>query len=247
MTTIYENSGVFGDENQFTNSSNRLNKIIDALKNLPASPKRVLDIGCGTGFLTNEIKKMYPSAKVIGADVSKTALTIARNQYPQTNFIEVDAEKYLPFETESFDLIFSGEHIEHLKDVDMYLEELHRTAAPNATLILTTPNLTSWLNRILMLFGRQPLWLEPSLRKLLPIVNVCGLTFPQNLAEAPSGHLRLYTLNMLKKMLALYGFETSKAMGCTLLTKPILKQIDQVLSSFPSLGIGIIIVAQKPS
>ena len=245
MDSIYEIPGVYGDENQFINPSNRLNKILKEIKSLQKPPANVLDVGCGTGFLASEIKKIYPAASVTGVDISKSAVAIATTQHPGINFIEADAEQHLPFPDGSFDFIFSGEHIEHLRDVDTYLEELCRIAAPHATLIITTPNLASWLNRILVLFGRQPLWLEPSIRKILPIASFLGHTFPEQLDDVPSGHLRLYTADMLKKMLSLYGFATDKMMGCALLTKPVLKQVDQILSSVPSLGIGLIIVAKK--
>lgn len=56
----------------------------------------ILDIGCGTGAVTKKIsKKLSKKGKLIGIDISRGALSIAKSEikYSNVDFIEMDAEK----------------------------------------------------------------------------------------------------------------------------------------------------------
>src|SRR5262245_31351000 len=55
----------------------------------PKPGERVLDLGCGTGHLTNQIA--LAGAEVLGVDKSASMIAKARRDYPQLNFEEVDA------------------------------------------------------------------------------------------------------------------------------------------------------------
>ena len=242
---IYHQRGVYGDKEKIDSASNRLDGMLLMVNSLPRKPKRILDVGCGTGYFAHLMKQKYTESTVIGIDISKMALKLGRNQYPEVTFIRADAEKKLPFPSNYFDLVISGEHIEHLVDVDSYLEEINRVTKKNGHLLLTTPNLASWINRIFLMFGLQPWYLEGSYRKTLPIFSFMSFRFPENSASPAVGHLRLYTLNMLKKILFVYGFTCRKVIGSNFMVRPVLKQIDYVFSKFPSLAFGITLLCQK--
>lgn len=70
--------------------------------------------------------------------------------------LQVDANKRLPFDDRSFDLIWCSEVIEHLEDPAFAMSELRRVAKPGALLVLTTPNSYAWLFRFIALFGLTP-------------------------------------------------------------------------------------------
>ena len=242
---IYECVGVYGDEEMFLSRSQRLDNMLFIARNLGYTPNRILDIGCGTGYFLERIREIYPKAEYYGIDVSQSAIRIASEKYPDTKFLIADAEKALNFPEGFFDVIISGENIEHVKDVDTYLTNINQVIKDDAILILTTPNLASWFNRILLLFGRQPFYLDPSLRKTLPIFSYFGRTFPENLNNMPAGHLRLYTLDMLKKLLNLYGFETKQVLGAPFLRKPLIGRFDELMSKFPSLACSLALKVTK--
>jgi ubiquinone/menaquinone biosynthesis C-methylase UbiE len=245
LKNIYEMDGVYGDADKFASNTNRLALMLTFITNLEKKPQEILDIGCGTGHLANEIKKIYPSANITGIDISKKAITIGKKKYKQITLLQGDAEKNLPFASVHFDLVISGEHIEHLQDPDTYLSEINRVMKKDGILLLTTPNLGYWASRILLLFGRQPYYLEPSLRKTLPIVSFGKKTFPENLETLPSGHLRLYTFDMLKKLLNAYDFTTVGAKGSYMLKNFPFKQLDHLFANFPSLSFGLILKVKK--
>ncbi|HSW88401.1 MAG TPA: class I SAM-dependent methyltransferase [Candidatus Saccharimonadales bacterium] len=242
---IYEMDGVYGDADKFAPNANRLQHMLAFITKLEKTPREILDIGCGTGHLANEIKKIYPNANITGIDISKKAIAIGKKAYKQITLLQGDAEKNLPFASACFDLVISGEHIEHLQDPDTYLSEINRILKKDGILLLTTPNLGYWVSRILLLFGRQPYYLEPSLRKTLPIVSFGKKSFPENLDILPSGHLRLYTFDMLKKLLNAYGFTTLDAKGSYMLKNFPFKQLDHFFANFPSLSFGLILKVKK--
>jgi SAM-dependent methyltransferase len=70
----------------------------------PQDGERILDLGCGTGHLTDEIAAA--GAEVVGADVSGAMLRTARENYPDRRFVRADA-RALAFEG-AFDAVFSN-------------------------------------------------------------------------------------------------------------------------------------------
>jgi len=105
--------------------------------------KRVgLEIGCGDGVLL--YKAMSRGDRIVGIDLAYDSLTHASEQItgrlkrpPQV----VNASCYhLPFPHQSFDYVLSIEVIEHLADVDRYLQEIKRVLRPGGMVALTTPH-----------------------------------------------------------------------------------------------------------
>ena len=69
---------------------------------------------------------------------------------------QLDANDALPYEDESFDLVWCSEVIEHLREPSFSLQELLRVTRPGGRLILTTPNSYMWLFVMLSWFGLTP-------------------------------------------------------------------------------------------
>ena len=51
------------------------------------NPQKIYDLGCGLGYTTNEISKLYPLAEVIGIDISNDAITYAEKNFPNCQFL----------------------------------------------------------------------------------------------------------------------------------------------------------------
>jgi len=89
------------------------------------SPKKILEIGCGTGFLTELINKniKYEDFKTI--DIVEQCEPYIRKINPNIKFCQYDIEDYLSSSNETFDLIVSNaslQWIENFKDVVKQLE-----------------------------------------------------------------------------------------------------------------------------
>ncbi len=78
----------------------------------------ILDVGMGTGWLTNKVKFYYPDARVIGLDFARGMIDFAKSKYDGFDFIQGDAN-CLPFKKNSLDLIFSNLAYQWVNDLPM--------------------------------------------------------------------------------------------------------------------------------
>ncbi|MEO7911317.1 MAG: methyltransferase domain-containing protein [Roseiflexaceae bacterium] len=104
------------------------------------SARFVLDVGCGNGELLEALHLRDPGAEYVGVDLSASRVRFAQTRLgTQAALLQIGSGT-LPFATESFDLVFVTEVIEHLKNPNQLLDEIYRILAPQGRLILTTPN-----------------------------------------------------------------------------------------------------------
>jgi O-antigen biosynthesis protein len=103
--------------------------------------KRTADIACGTGYGSRWLTDAG-AASVVGVDLDPEAVGYAREHYsgPGVTFLEGSAEDLSMLEAEQFDVVVSFETIEHLPDVDRYLEEIRRVLKPNGIFLVSTPD-----------------------------------------------------------------------------------------------------------
>ena len=90
----------------------------------------VLDLGCGTGRHTAWLAES--GARVTAVDFSAKMLESARRKVRGTDvrFVVHDLHDPLPLEDASFDAVVSGLVLEHLRDLDDFFREAHRTLRP---------------------------------------------------------------------------------------------------------------------
>lgn len=91
--------------------------------------KRILEIGCGPGALTQSLARWYPSAEIIGIDRDTAFIQFAGQQAPHIKFMEADAAA-LPFEDDSFDVVISNTVQEHIEPSKFFGEQF-RVLKPN--------------------------------------------------------------------------------------------------------------------
>lgn len=114
--------------------------------------QNILDIGCSNGDFSERL--VQKGFTCYGLEFMDSAIEEASQKG-----IKVIKGSFLdkfPFESHFFDVVFAGEVIEHTTNDDVFLSEIYRVLKPEGILILTTPNLVSLGNRILMLFGLLP-------------------------------------------------------------------------------------------
>lgn len=87
---------------------------------------RILDVGCGKGFLLHDFTQVIPGVEVTGLDVSSYALDHAMEDLGGR--LHLGSAASLPFEDKSFDLVFSINtlHNLHCYDLDKALREIQR-------------------------------------------------------------------------------------------------------------------------
>lgn len=80
---------------------------------------KILDVGCGKGFMMYDFLKLNPNLEVRGLDISKYAKTNAKKEV--ANLIELGNANKLPYKNNSFDLIISINTIHNLNKDDLKL------------------------------------------------------------------------------------------------------------------------------
>jgi SAM-dependent methyltransferase len=106
------------------------------------SPRRVLDIGAGTGDLALTLRESYPDAEIAGTDLSDAGLELARQKVPSAHFFVRDL-----LETEEPPAEFWGwathavcsEVLEHVDDPARLLANAIPYLAPGCRLVITVP------------------------------------------------------------------------------------------------------------
>jgi len=114
-----------------------------AVAHLPANA-RVLDAGCGTGFGAHLLREKG-AAEVIGVDGSEVAIEFCREHFQRdgVSFMVADLGEPLPFESASFDFIFSSNTMEHIAATDTHLGECRRLLRPKGRLFAAMPAITN--------------------------------------------------------------------------------------------------------
>jgi len=102
---------------------------------------RVLDAGCGTGGFTQWLRDRYRPERMVGIDVSETALSRC-GERGLTELLCCPVE-YIPFPDASFDLVLSLNVLYHREMADDLeaLREMRRVLAPGGYLLLNLPAL----------------------------------------------------------------------------------------------------------
>ena len=87
---------------------------------------RILDVGCGKGFLLYDFTQVVPGIEVCGLDISSYAIENAKEEVRP--YLQVGHAKQLPFADQSFDLVISITTLHNLYcyDLDSALREVER-------------------------------------------------------------------------------------------------------------------------
>jgi 2-polyprenyl-6-hydroxyphenyl methylase/3-demethylubiquinone-9 3-methyltransferase len=113
--------------------------------------KRCLDVGCGGGLLAEEFAKL--GVRVTGVDPSEPSLEIARahaaQEGLQVEYLSARAEE-LPFEEESFDVVYCCDVLEHVDSDDAAVSEATRVLRAGGAYMYETVNRTRFSRLVLI-------------------------------------------------------------------------------------------------
>lgn len=182
----------------------------------------LLDIGSGDMSMTrtfvdavNQDASSSKISEVIGWDISRTGVERARDNGLACFQKDITGTLDPAYEGTA-DIVVFFEVLEHIVDTDTAVQNINRILRPDGLLLLSTPNLAAWYNRIFLMFGVQPHCTEVS---SVPIRF--GSRFVHKLlgeeegqASSVAGHLRVFTWRALREFLDYHGFEILAAKGC---------------------------------
>jgi SAM-dependent methyltransferase len=112
--------------------------IVWAIRRFSVTPvERVLEVGCGTGYVLREIGRAFPHATLTGTDMYSEGLAIAADRVPAATLELLDVLE-MPY-SNAFDVIGAFDVIEHIDDDCGALRGLAQAARPRGLVLLTVP------------------------------------------------------------------------------------------------------------
>ncbi|MEK7536907.1 MAG: class I SAM-dependent methyltransferase [Patescibacteria group bacterium] len=196
-------------------SHTRLKRILSLLGR--KSKQRVLEVGCASGRLGREIKKL--GHYVAGIEISESAAAQAKKVLDKVYVFDVESEWSADILSQKFDLVILSEILEHVFDPVYVLKKSSAVLKPAGEIILTTPNFLTWTNRFRFLFGFFKYERE---------------------GMFDFGHIRWFTYPYLKKVLAESGFTITNEKHIIFPGK-----LTKILKLWPSLFVRQFVVKAK--
>jgi methionine biosynthesis protein MetW len=189
------------DHYKLFESKNRL--ILSMINN---NPKEVLEVGCGDGWILEGIKKKF-GAEVYGIDISPEALKIASKRGVKTKEFNLDGKRW-PYAKKKFDVVVASDVIEHLYDTEKFVQEAHSVLKEDGIFLVSIPNINCYYNRLFVLFGKMPLWIEAAREMVFtPMSDSLGNS------RYNTGHIRVFNKSSISKLLSSFGFKISDIKG----------------------------------
>ena len=112
--------------------------ILGRIRRLP-DIATIVDLGCSTGYLLEEIRASHPQATLIGIDLVASGLKKAHALVPDARLLQADACD-LPLADGSVDAVVSANLLEHIPDDGRALAEIARVLRPGGPAVLIVPS-----------------------------------------------------------------------------------------------------------
>jgi SAM-dependent methyltransferase len=116
-------------------SRNRL--LIWALRSYFPNASRLLEIGCGTGFVLWGFQQAFPHLQLHGGELFNEGLVFADQRLPGVTLLQMDA-RCIPYEME-FDVIGAFDMLEHVQEDEMVLSQMFHATRPGGGILVTVP------------------------------------------------------------------------------------------------------------
>ncbi len=100
-----------------------------------SSPRRILEIGCGTGGFAERVRAQCPDAALVATDQSARFVELTASRGVEARVADATA---LPFEDDAFDLVAAMWMLYHVPDLDRALAEVRRVLRPGGRFLAVT-------------------------------------------------------------------------------------------------------------
>lgn len=139
-------------------ANERTQPVLDLLHRIRLeNPRRIMDLGCGPGNSTAELRRHWPTSTVVGLDSSPEMIEKARQSFPQGVWQVGDAAKWQA--DRPFDLVFSNALLHWVPDHAQVCPHLFRQVAPGGALAAQVPaHYDSPLHHEILDVSRDPAW-----------------------------------------------------------------------------------------
>lgn len=142
------------------------------------NPRRVLDVGCGTGYLLRSLSKRYPGAdELTGVDPAPSMIEVATESIDDARLrFSTAVAEHLPFPDGTFDLVVSTTSFDHWSDQQQGLRECSRILTSGGSLILVD-QFSLWLSPTLISSRRGKARTKRRASRLLQVAGFSSLAW----------------------------------------------------------------------
>lgn len=198
---------------------------------------QVLDCGANTGGSLSRLQSLVDLDSTRYQGIEWNAECVREAQAKGLNVIQGDLNRPLPFESEQFRCVFGLSVLEHLFNGCAFMKECHRVLEPNGTLVLLTPNISTFFTIGLLLVGKMPSsGPHPDSNALVTGEEVFKVSDPGLLPDTESDtpvhrHLVVFSFRVLRRYLRMLGFSEIEGYGFGLypfpnIMQPVLEKLD---------------------
>lgn len=168
VTKVFIDEVEFKADINILKKTNHLDVLLSQLKSLNLAKATILDAGCGTGIVSNEIwEKKYTT---IGIDISRKHIKVGKNMFRNVFFVLGDLH-HVPFREGSFDVIIFHSVLTYVK-ASIVLTEVARVGKDRCFLILCEFNPLNPLVRKNKGWGSRQLFSLKEYSKMLHKNNI---------------------------------------------------------------------------
>lgn len=127
-----------------------------ALEQVP-NDSFVLDVGCATGFMGKYLREKKQCV-VVGLDLRHAELLVAKKNLNQVVHGDIQEDKTVEevlkkTKNKKFDVVLATSLIEHTSKPELVIEQMRKLLKPNGIIIMSTPNIAHWSQRLNLLQG----------------------------------------------------------------------------------------------
>lgn len=155
---------------------------------VPDGPNVVMDLGCAAGRLGKRLIELNKAAEVVGVEIFEPVAQEARKYYKEVHVGDIE-EMNLNY-AGHFDVVICGDVLEHLREPDKVIKQIHHWLKDGGTLICCLPNVRYW--------------------KVLRDLVFKGDFEYTSQGVLDQTHLRFYTTNSFRKLLRNSSFAVEK-------------------------------------
>lgn len=117
----------------------------DLLALMPITARRVVEIGCSSGALAREYKRLNPECHYIGCDIDASYVEMAKQHCDQVLLADIDAAGDDFYESVAgSDLWVFGDTLEHMKDPWAVLRQVSGVMSLGGMVVACVPNAQHW-------------------------------------------------------------------------------------------------------
>jgi 2-polyprenyl-3-methyl-5-hydroxy-6-metoxy-1,4-benzoquinol methylase len=164
----------------------------DLLRFIPADARQVIEIGCSSGALARELKKLAPSCNYLGVEVDPAYVALAQRHCDSTLVLDIEqaGDDFWQANAQRDCWIF-GDVLEHLKDPWTVLRKIRAVIPAHGIVVACVPNVQHWSVQARLAIGSFDYQAEGLMDKT---------------------HLRWFTRATLIKMFDETGFRVTEGM-----------------------------------